>query len=122
MLLGPTGFLGHAVSGSELFTEGESVVQLPILFSLGGTHMNSFLYFDSCVPNTNSYKNNVFFNPLFYTSIPFLFPCFLRFLRFTFLCSKQALMGKRIHLHNPFQGRCSRHPDRAHAEPRRPSS
>ena len=45
MLLGPTGFLGHAVSGSELFTEGESVVQLPILFSLGGTQMNSFPMF-----------------------------------------------------------------------------
>ena len=45
MMLGPTDFFGHAVSGSELFTEGESVVQLPILFSLGGTHMNSFPIF-----------------------------------------------------------------------------
>ena len=50
-----------------------------------------FLYFDSCVPDTDSYKNPIFFDPLFYTSIPFLFLCFLRFLRFTFLCSRQAL-------------------------------
>jgi len=39
----------------------------------------------------------VFSNPLFYTSIPFLFLCFLSFLCFASLRSKQATIGKLLH-------------------------